>query len=73
MTVLNADNKKPDDILKNLEYGSLEVTAYPVENMTALPLQKMLTSEDITPEMIEKLKIYNITGGLIWDKFIFRN
>jgi hypothetical protein len=56
MTVLNADNKKPDDILKNLEYGSLEVTAYPVENMTALPLQKMLTSEDITPEMIEKIK-----------------
>lgn len=55
MTVLNADNKKPDDILKNLEYGSLEVTAYPVENMTALPLQKMLTSEDITPEMIDKI------------------
>ncbi len=55
MTVLNADNKKPDDILKNLEYGSLEVTAYPVENMTALPLQKVLTSADITPEMIDKI------------------
>ena len=55
MTVLNADNKKPDDILKNLEYGSLEVIAYPVENMTALPLQKVLTSADITPEMIDKI------------------
>lgn len=55
MTVLNADNEKPDDISKNLEYGSLEVTAYPVENMTALPFQKVLTSADITPEMIDKI------------------